>query len=118
MLGIFEPLAEGTGSVAEDQDAEADVAVDRFMGYNVNEFTSTVTYGIFNDPDTFKIGDGIINREALEERLFKLPLMEDDNYDYVARHARLSNEDRAVNGQAERVKVRKKTILETPWSDA
>lgn len=103
--------------LAYDGSAEK-LSVDTFMGYDVNEFTSTVTYGVFNDPDTFKLGDGIINREALEERLFKMPLMEDDDFDYVARHAQLSNEDRATNGQAERVKIRRKTIIETPWSDA
>lgn len=89
---------------------------DRFMGYDVNDFTSSVTYGIFNDPDTFTIGE-VVNTEALRERLFKLPLMEDDDPAYVQRHAQLSNEDRARNGKAERVKVRRKTILETPWVD-
>ena len=88
--------------------------IDTFMGYDVNDFTSTVTYGIFNDPDTFTIGP-VVNTEALRERLFNIPLMEDDDLDRVQRHAELSNGDRARTGQRERVIVKEKTILETPW---
>lgn len=90
--------------------------VDTFMGYSVNDFTSSVTYGIFNDSDTFVIGE-VVNSEALRERLFNTPLMEDDDPAYVQRHAELTNEDRARNGMEERVRVRRKTILETPWMD-
>lgn len=89
---------------------------DTFMGFDVNDFTSTVSYGVFNDPDTFSIGS-LVDTEALRERLFNLPLMEDDDYDRIVRHANLSNEDRERNGQAERVKVRRKVILETPWTE-
>lgn len=91
-------------------------SVDTFMGFDVNDFTSETSYGVFNDPDTFVIGD-VINSEALRERLFGMPLLEDADYDRVVRHANLSNEDRERNGQSERVKVRRKIVLETKWTD-
>lgn len=89
---------------------------DTFMGFDVNDFTSTTMYGIFNDPETFVIGD-MVNTEALRERLFNTPLMQDDDYDRMVRHANLSNEDRQRNGQHERVKVKKMVTLETPWTE-
>ncbi len=86
--------------------------VDRFMGYSVNDFTSSVTYAIFNDPDTFTV---VIESESIRERLFQTPLMEDDDPDYVTRHAALMNSDREQNKMRERVVVKERTILETPW---
>lgn len=100
----------------KDELIQATAEVDTFMGFDVNDFTSTTTFGVFNDPESFIIGD-IINREALRERLFNTPLMEDEDLDRIVRHANLSNEDRERNGQRERVKVRRKVILETDWSD-
>lgn len=90
--------------------------VDTFMGYGVNEFTSVEAYGIFNDPTTFVIGESV-NTEALRERLFDTPLMEDDNLLRVQAHANLTNEERAHHGQAERVVIRRQVRLETPWTD-
>lgn len=89
--------------------------VDTFMGFDVNDFTSVTSYGVFNDPETFVIGD-IVNTEALQDRLFGMPLMEDDDLERIQRHADLSNDDRERNGQKERVIIKKMVRLETKWT--
>lgn len=86
--------------------------IDTFMGYSVNDFTSSVHYAIFNDPDTF---GPVEYTEPMRELLFDTPLVEDDDLDYVTRHSQLMNADRAASRNAQRVVVKEKMILETSW---
>ena len=96
-------------------DLEPEPAVDTFMGYAVNDFSSTVTYAIFNDPDGSDIRD---LPEAIREQLLDVPLYEDESLRRVLDHARLMNEDRDLLTPARsHVKVRTQTLLKTRWTD-
>lgn len=99
--------------MTESSEPDEPQDVDTFMGFGVNEFTSETTYGIFNDPETF-VGIPADN-EPLRQRLFESPLMQDDDVDYVTRHAELMNHDRKRDGRHERVIVKSRLVLETPW---
>jgi hypothetical protein len=89
--------------------------VDTLLGFDVNDFTSTVIYAVFNDPEDPALRD---LPEALKPMLLDVPLYEDDDDDRVRRHARLMNEDRArLRPPRGGVIVRVQTILKTPWAD-
>jgi hypothetical protein len=98
------------GYIGDAVDAQP---VDTFMGIGVNEFTSTVTYGIFNDDhaeDFRKLP------EPLREQLLDTPMYEDEDRDRVVRHLNLTNEDRArMNPPRSSAVLKSQVTLRTKW---
>lgn len=96
--------------------SEADSrAAEQLLGFDVNDFESTVVYAIFNDPDDPQLRD---LPEALKPQLLDVPLFDDESFRRVADHARLMNDDRdRLTPPRGHVKVREQTILKTPWRD-
>lgn len=101
---------------------ENEIDYDTFHGLDVNDFRSTVTYGIFNDPQVWdsKFGDpklGMIP-ESMREQLLETPLFEDDKASRVLRHARMTNEDRRQRGTLDRdgmVIIKRQITLQSDW---
>jgi hypothetical protein len=89
--------------------------VDTALGFDVNDFESSVVYAIFNDPEDPDIRD---LPEALKPQFLDVPLYEDDSPGRVVKHARLMNEDRdRMIPPRGHVRLRRQTILKTPWTD-
>lgn len=87
--------------------------VDTLLGFDVNDFESSVVYAIFNDPDA---DDIMALPEAIRPQLTDVPLLEDESERRVRDHARLMNEDRArMAPRRSLVIVRRQTVLRTPW---
>lgn len=94
---------------------------DTLVGVDVNDFTSTTTYGVFNDPqvweDKFADNGGSIP-EAMRKLILETPLYEDEDGDRALRHAKLTNEDRRRNGTLRRdgmVLIKRQVTLKSPW---
>ena len=101
--------------------AQESAAHDTFKSVDVNEFTSTTTYGVFNDPQVweprFAVAGGPIP-DVMREVILDTPLFEDEDEERIIRHARLTNEDRERNGNLERdgmVLIRHQVTLRSPW---
>lgn len=96
-----------------DVDKIIEFEVDALLGFDVNDFESSVVYAIFNDPE----GDDMkALPEALKPQLLDVPLMEDESVRRIVDHARLMNEDRAqLRPYRSPVVVRRQTVLRTPW---
>lgn len=89
--------------------------VDALLGFDVNDFESTVVYAIFNDPD----GDDMkALPEAIKPQLLDVPLLEDESLRRVVDHARLMNSDRdkMTAGERSHVIIKQQTILKTPYT--
>lgn len=96
-------------------DMHASREIDIVLGFDVNDFESSVVYAVFNDPDDPAIRD---LPEALKPQLIDVPLYEDDDVTRVVRHAKLMNEDRdRMVPPRGHVRVRTQTILKTPYTD-
>lgn len=88
---------------------------DTLLGFDVNDFESTVVYAIYNDPDA---EDMRALPEALRAQLLDVPLYEDESATRVIAHARLTNEDRdKLTPPRGHVKVYVQTILKTPRTE-
>lgn len=94
---------------------------DTFHGLDVNDFKTTITYGVFNDPKFWEpLFERGIHHAALRPQLLEVPLYEDESASRVVRHAKLMNEDRIrsgidkVNGL---VVVKRQITLSSPWLD-
>ena len=106
--------------VSDEQEQHTEY--DTFHGLDVNDFKSTVTYGIFNDPQVWdpKFGDpklGLIP-ESMREQLLETPLFEDDKASRVLSHARLTNDDRRQRGTLDRdgmVIIKRQVTLQSSW---
>lgn len=86
--------------------------IDTLLGFDVNDFESTVVYAIYNDPDA---DDMKSLPEALRPQLLDVPLLEDESLRRVADHARLMNEDRdLMTPRRSHVIVTEQTVLRTP----
>ena len=94
---------------------------DSFAGLDVNEFTSTTTYGVFNDPQVWEsrfAANGGPIPDAMRDIILETPLFEDEDADRIIRHARLTNEDREHNGILRRdgmVLIKRQVTLKSPW---
>lgn len=94
---------------------------DTLAGIDVNDFTSTTTYGVFNDPQVWvgKFADeGGPIPDAMRELILETPLYEDEDGDRALRHAKLTNEDRRVKGTLDRdgmVLIKRQVVLKSPW---
>lgn len=94
-------------------------SADSFHGIDVNEYTTTIVYGLFNDPQLWepRFADGSIP-ESLREVVLETPLFEDEQASRALRHARLTNEDRRRQGTLDRdgmVVVKRQVILKSKW---
>lgn len=94
---------------------------DSFAGLDVNEFTSTTTYGVFNDPQVWEsrfAANGGPIPDTMRDIILETPLFEDEDADRIIRHARLTNEDRKTNGILRRdgmVLIKRQVTLKSPW---
>ena len=112
-----------TASVADVihiDDAE-DAEHDTVAAVDVNDFTSTTTYGIFNDPGLWEprfTSNGGLIPDTLRQMILDTPMYTDESASRTLRHARLTNEDRRVKGTLDRdgmVIIKRQVRLESPW---
>lgn len=95
---------------------------DELAGVDVNDFTSTTTWGVFNDPQVweprFESGGGELP-DTLRQMILETPMYTDEDAERALRHARLTNEDRQLNGTLERdgmVLIKSQITLRSPWT--
>lgn len=80
---------------------------------DVNDFKSTVVYGIFNDPDA---PDILALPEHLRPQLTDIPLYEDESETRTFNHAKLMNDDRSLMTPPRSPAIVKRMIyMKTPW---
>lgn len=86
-----------------------------------DDSSAVVEYGVFNDPEVweplFAGPDGL--HSSLRELLLERPLYASELLAEAARHARLTNDERAQSGQLDRVGavvVKTRTVTRTAWS--
>ena len=95
---------------------------DTFEGFDVNDFTVTTTFGVFNDEQVWEpkfVANGGTIPDSMRELILDTPLYEDDDGDRILRHARLTNEDRQRNGTLARdgmVLIKRQVTLRSPWT--
>ena len=98
------------------------VDVDQLLGFDVNDFTSTTTFGVFNDEQVWEpkfASNGGTIPDSMRELLLETPLYEDNDGDRILRHARLTNEDRQRNGTLARdgmVLIKRQVTLRSSWT--
>lgn len=112
---MVDPLIGPLVSVGETE------AHDTLVGVDVNDFTSSTTYGIFNDPQSWAgkfTSDGGQIPDSMREVILETPIYEDVDGQRVLRHAQLTNEDRRRNGTLDRdgmVIIKRQVTLTSPW---
>lgn len=103
--------------VSEKRDADYDTLAD----VDVNDYESTVLYGIFNDPYLWEsrfVTNGGPVPDTMRELILDTPIYEDESASRCIAHAHLTNEDRARAGTLERdgmVVIKRQVILRSPW---
>lgn len=94
---------------------------DVVAGVDVNEYTTTTTYGLFNDPKLweprFSSAGGTIP-DAMREIILDTPIYTDEDGERILNHARLTNAHRRDTGTLDRdgmVVIKRQVRIESPW---
>lgn len=111
--------------MTEQSEVEYEVSAepehDDVAGVDVNEYVTTTTYGLFNDPRIWEsrfVAAGGDIPDAMREIILETPIYTDEDGQRIINHARLTNEHRRDTGTLDRdgmVVIKRQIRIESPW---